>query len=535
MHGLLRAGPVSEAVVRYVEAQLKKKNPFVDFPTTIFMPLVFVRNQQLGRKFFFEQLETTGGTPYRLVRVRECFYASHEHDHQPQHQHPKQLYDELPPVSADNKAVSLLSGDTPFSDPYPETSSSDDFCQGLGISIMDDPDLEEEPPLEQDEPPAEPAPVVKQQLLYWLLIIPQAHSVQIYFYSKVPQAVNRSEIIRVTKALVNDIIDRSNKKVLLQYLHETRMCSKYLVAPQESDHRHSSSDEMSSDDEELGKEYDTVDTSRTDAKNNLVEILSTSGEETVLNPPKKFQPGQFACPVIYTRRFALHWRLQPNSALHILATDVLGHFSVKNRRHMFVCTRDDSVVYCTLKEQSTAFSAIATVAEPSPAPMEEEHLTTQSARLFEDDSLGTSPLSQERKTFSPRLGTRTQHETRELVLHVHGIDLPSWITEELVGLLENRLLSHITLREVQHFLMRNPTSKVSRAVSLESRFLASVAHTVKQNELNRISISYCPLKKNLRFEVPVRYPGSSVMLATFCICSVKMCSAAPCSRSKGKV
>ncbi|KAG1062214.1 hypothetical protein G6F42_027476 [Rhizopus arrhizus] len=76
MHGLLRSGPITQNVIRYIEAQLKKKNPFVDFPTTMFIPLAFVKNQRDSRRMFFEQLEKHDKTPYRLVRVGDCFYAS---------------------------------------------------------------------------------------------------------------------------------------------------------------------------------------------------------------------------------------------------------------------------------------------------------------------------------------------------------------------------------------------------------------------------------------------------------------------------
>jgi hypothetical protein len=94
---------------------------------------------------------------------------------------------------------------------------SDEFCEGLGISI-----LEPETPDEEEVDAAKQEPLRPQ--LYWLLLIPQAQNVQIYFYSKMQQSVNRSEIIRVTKSMVNEVMERTNKMSLLQHLHDTRRC-----------------------------------------------------------------------------------------------------------------------------------------------------------------------------------------------------------------------------------------------------------------------------------------------------------------------
>lgn len=253
MHGLLRSGPITQNVIRYIEAQLKKKNPFVDFPTTMFIPLAFVKNQRDSRRMFFEQLEKHDKTPYRLVRVGDCFYASdngsssfsmqsdlliegEEEDKDDDNDDPDEtisLFDgEGLNITTDSRKKSSRKNDSDSGndsdsdsegsgsstiDGEEEEQQSDEFCQGLGISI-----LEPETPDEDDTNTVKLEPVRPQ--LYWLLLIPQAQNVQIYFYSKMQQSVNRSEIIRVTKSMVNEVMERTNKMSLLQYLHEARRC-----------------------------------------------------------------------------------------------------------------------------------------------------------------------------------------------------------------------------------------------------------------------------------------------------------------------
>ncbi|KAI7869277.1 hypothetical protein BDF14DRAFT_1880142 [Spinellus fusiger] len=482
MHGLLRSGPITQSVIRYIEAQLMKKNPFVDFPTTMFMPLVFAKNQYLSRQVFFEELEKNQSTPYRLIRVGDCFYAS---DKGPLNMARAPKEDEISQDGSELfKDEGLNISVDKISHSSKEQNESDEFCHGLGISIS-----EPDAPEEYDEVDSDSLSDPMRQQLYWLLLIPQIHSVQIYFYSKLQQSVNRSEIIRVTKTMVNEVLDRTNKIVLLQCMHETRTCSKYLLVPDSTSSKQQySSDDFSDDDGSTG---------RSGSRDNLVEILSTSGEETTFTPPKKFQPGQFGCDILYTKLFPLYWRLQPNSALNTLANDVMQPFAVKNRPNMFVCMRDNIVVYCFLSETTSTHyihdsdlslepdnPIIARPSSPygsliplvnndalSSSHTRNQHISFTQGKLSppgsissEKMSLKTSSPGKQDSNLSPnaKRGLKS-YETRELVLEVHGVELPTWISEELVDMLENRLTTQITLKEVQQFLTRNPTSKLSRA------------------------------------------------------------------------
>lgn len=281
------------------------------------------------------------------------------------------------------------------------------------------------------------------------------------------------------------------------------------MAPNEDERPVDSSDDESSDDE---------DTFVSGSGNNLVEILSTSGEETTFAPPKKFLPGQFACDIVFTKRFPLHWRLQPNSAFNKLMIDTLPPFLVKNKPGMFVISHKSSVVYCFLSEVTTTIhsstlsdsmtqSFLSTnnndaddayyMAHPdSPygsslvivsSNDNNEVLGSSHSRIRHASHAYNKPspqgsINSERQQFSPRnspsftdagvsasspaTGKRPggrQYEGRELVLEVYGVEADEYIVDGLVEMIESRITSEITLKEVQQFLIRNPNSKLSRA------------------------------------------------------------------------
>ncbi|KAJ2955540.1 hypothetical protein NQZ79_g8467 [Umbelopsis isabellina] len=484
MHGLLRSGPVNQPVLDYIESQLKKKNPFVDFPTSMLVPLTFVKRPRLGRRIFLDQLAKDRHSPYPLSRVGDYFYVNE--DIKPSDMKDFMITEPTTPITpltdSDLTTQGLMIRGIDQDQVDAEENGGDEFCQGLGISII--------APTEQsglDDEPSEAYQVSHRQL-YWLLLIPQPHSVQIYFYSKSFQSVNRSEIIKHTKIKISEVLERTNRLILLHDLEETKLCSKFLMAPDENESQwHYSSDEMVEDED-----------GHTDAPRDLADILTTN--EVSELPSKKFRPGQFECPMVFFKQFPLHWRLQPKSALNILANDVLRPFAVKNRSNMFVIPilpKNDSIVYCKLSEvvvtisvpevdlapeenprkTSSPFgSSLTKPADPMASPKSSPHYKLQtnsqqhsqaSSPKESGGSNGQSP--QHSPKFGGNLspgyhkGAQRTMESRELLLEVYGIEASSWIEGELVDMLENRLSSQITLKEVQQFLTRNPNSRLSPA------------------------------------------------------------------------
>ncbi|CAO3694793.1 unnamed protein product [Umbelopsis ramanniana] len=483
MHGLLRSGPVNQPVLDYIESQLEKKNPFVDFPISMEVPLTFVKRSKRGREIFLEQLAKDKHSPYPLSRIGDYFYVNE--DIKPLSMREAVTTTEpttpLTPLTDSDLTTQGLGIRVPDINEV-EDDGGDEFCQGLGISIVTPPERSEfeDDPLEGNQ--------VSHRQLYWLLLIPQQHNVQIYFYSKSFQSVNRSEIIKHTKVKISEVLERTNRLILLEDMAESKLCSKFLVAPDEDETKFQySSDEMA-DEEDNSYGADG-------RRENLVGMLSTS--EVGDMSGKKFKPGQFECPMIFFKQFPLHWRLQSNSALNIIAHDVLGKFAVKNRSNMFVIPGTDGIVYCKLSE------VVVTVSVPeaelsadentrktnSPfgppgglqadslaSPKSSPHYKLQASS--QQHSLSSSPRESsgsgaQSPQHSPKLGgnlspgyrktTQRTMESRELVLAVHGLDSSSWIEEQLVDMLDNRLQSQITLKEVQQFLTRNPNSRLSPA------------------------------------------------------------------------
>lgn len=190
------------------------------------------------------------------------------------------------------------------------------------------------------------------------------------------------------------------------------------------------------------------------------ETFTVSSNDGSLVFQGKFEQGQYSCPVVLTKSFPLHWRLLPNVALKYLTLDVLRLFIVKNRTNMFVIERDNSIVYCKIFERELDNGE----AIPAPTP---NTLSLSPQPVTPEVNGKHSPQLEERKASS---SSKTTPETkRELVLEVHGLDLPPWIEQEFIGMIENRLVSQITLSEIQQFFLRNPSSRPTEAVSGERK------------------------------------------------------------------
>jgi hypothetical protein len=231
------------------------------------------------------------------------------------------------------------------------------------------------------------------------------------------------------------------------------------------------------EDENLSEDNtsDEVDTENQNHADPSTEVASST--PSVENT---FQLGQFACPLLYTKKFPLHWRIPVNGAFKSLATETFRMFAIKNKAHMFVIEREDTVVYCKLYEESPGninhmVSKLKDIRTPSTTAVSSMVPTTPistSSSAFKDGySSGTPQLRgkvQNSEVSSTEMDSSNAkykaQDNRHLVLDVYGVDLPSWIENELIDMVENRLMSHITLREMQQFLLRNPTSKLSPTV-----------------------------------------------------------------------
>lgn len=444
MHGLLKTPVITLSTLKYVEKQLQKNNPYVDNPSSIIIPFQFVKNWSESRLIFMEQLEKDGcckkNGKYQLKRLGDYFYVSED-----------SIYNIGDEQSYSNSASPIVPEGS--SVPPSATSNidqSNDFCDGLGISISQFSEREE---MEEEEDTLieETSIPTKKRPLYWLILKPHEKYIQIYFYSKIHSLTAGSDILNPVREKIKIVQERTNRLSLLNHLQETRLCSKYLEAPGVDVRTTISSDEDESDEE--------------------------GSNETVpeaCNTICKFEPNQFACPIVFTKRLPLHWRLQPNVASKYLSTDVLRLFTVVNRPGMYVIERDNSIVYCKIHEET-----IDSESESSPNTVYGSPVQTLSGKNTEDDNqtLVAFSTSESKRDLtkvsstSPRpRGTNNSRpsstEKREIVIEVYGIELPPWVEREFLNMIENRLVSQITLNEIQQYFTRNSTSKPTLAVSV---------------------------------------------------------------------
>ncbi|CAG8625753.1 5175_t:CDS:2, partial [Acaulospora morrowiae] len=406
MHELLKTQNVNRSVLAFIQKQLKKKgNPFVDFPTTFTVPLSFVR-QDKGPVRFLQEFSKADMRPYSLNQVEDCFYISLDDEI------PESL--EVATLNADDSLGSTESQQVlvmeTSNDEGADQNVNNGYASGLGISLTSRENMGDSGGAEMS-----PKKNIRHKQLFWLLLIPQETSIQVYFYSKAITAMERSRIMRHVRNCIVKISERVNRLILLEELNEKRLCSKYLVPPDDS------------------TDYDP--TSEED------DMQSNEGQLT-----KKFKVGQFSCPIIYRRALPLHFRVSPNAVLSI-ANDKLGPLSILNRKNMFVYSVDKNIVYIKLSEVETN-ETIENITEASP--------------LINADA-GNNGLA---APFVPRVAPRSRTVGRELVVDVFGLNVPGKESEEilkgLISSLETKVIPTATLPIMSSFLARNRNAALTK-------------------------------------------------------------------------
>ncbi|RCI06178.1 hypothetical protein CU098_001117, partial [Rhizopus stolonifer] len=457
IHGLLKTPVITLYTLKYVEYQLSMVNPYAEYQTSFKIPFHFVKNYAQSRDVFMLELEKDccrkSNRKYQLRRLDDYFYVCQD-----------SIFNMGEESSYSNSASPVFTDVSPIVNEAEHfethlSAGEDEFCDGLGISLSQGGRAEEEECMSDREGPSIP---LEKRPLYWLILIPQERYIQIYFYSKMQILGPGLEVLNPIREKIKSVQEKTNRLTLLNYLQDTRMCSNIIIGCNRSTQHN-----------QKGKDTFNKD-----------EPLNTI----------KFLPGEFSCPLIYTKRFPLHWRLQPNVALKFLTTDVLRLFTVMNRSNMFVVERDGSIVYCKIYEElldeetegspNTVYGSPAQTISGKPTEDDAQTLvgfnsTTDSTSKHDIiKNSSTSPRS--RGMSSNRVPS---NDKRQLVLEVFGIDLPPWVEKEFVNMIENRLISQITLNEVQHFFARNTTSKPTIA---DVEFIIPTSKTPTRREVLRI-------------------------------------------------
>jgi hypothetical protein len=169
----------------------------------------------------------------------------------------------------------------------------------------------------------------------------------------------------------------------------------------------------------------------------------------------QFKPGELECPLVGRWSFPIHWRFRPQQALNAFSANFLLSFSVSNRNNTFVYAQGDAVFYMRLHEE---FGVTNTESLPSTATtfIEYSPLMDSPASASELDRAYSSPLG---KISS----ARSSSDQNQLILEVHGINVPGKeITTDFVSMIESKL-SNLTVNVISALLLRNPNLKLTIA------------------------------------------------------------------------
>ncbi|KAI8390994.1 uncharacterized protein BYT42DRAFT_601943 [Radiomyces spectabilis] len=435
IHGFLQTPNITKPILDYVVDHLSYGSPFIDFPTVINVPFRYVKNPTKTRQTFMEEFEKRtqrSDCVYKFTKVDGCFYISEDYTCTPEEKERFSLSTPVSPIKVElaDRGNDLMSvGEKEAAAQEREESQDTDYCEGLGISLTP-PQMSSK--AEQDTPRGRTSN--DRRPPYWLIIVPREHNVQIYFYSKYQMLRDRYAVIKRTKDVLQEIQERTNQLILLENLQETRLCShsKFLEPPIEG-----------------------YDDSVSESEDNEEKLAPMPESEEPLAAVPQFEPGHFRCPMVFLKKLALHPRLQPEVAIKYLKADVLQLFLVRNRPNMFVIEREGSIVYCRIFEQAVPVPTSNDDEVEGEKKVGKEQEDTEKVQETNGGKTATTQAKQSSKSGGS--------EERELVVEVHGIELPSWIENEFMDLIENRLMSHITLNEIQQFFLRNPTSKPTAA------------------------------------------------------------------------
>lgn len=252
---------------------------------------------------------------------------------------------------------------------------------------------------------------------------------------------------------IKAICRRVNQYLLLQNLHDTRICDPLLEPESTEDHTNIWRGETSSE-----------------SGNSLPNHSSSTSNVT---------PGMFRCPVIWEEPFNLHPRLKTGpgrsglsrgiKALH----GVLNRLSVNNRDNMFVYQENnDNVFYLRLHEQTCDGKPLQNKLSES----DEKLVVSRSnsvASLSQAKSIGPTNDHTTLNNTRPRVRSFGEKESDilnksgsfgdSIILMVHGIsEAGPEVKRDLVQVLQNRL-DDAVLEVLSVMLARNPMCKLTPA------------------------------------------------------------------------
>ncbi|XP_066587997.1 KICSTOR complex protein SZT2-like [Prorops nasuta] len=285
---------------------------------------------------------------------------------------------------------------------------------------------------------------------FWLILKVDNNLVNTYFHCRFlelssPEIENYWRVQKQVIVQIKAMCRRVNQYLLLQNLHDTRICDPLLESESSEDH-----------------------ISRQEV--NCESIGSFQSQNSVIN----LTPGMFRCPIVWEVPFCLHPRLKTGPERSGLSRGtkalqgVLNRFSVNNRTNMFVYQENNqSVFYLRLQEQSSDGKSL------------QNKLSESDEKLVVSRSSSVASLSQAKGSGSindsmlitdtrPRVRSFGEKESDilsktgdSIVLMVHGIsEAGPAVKQDLVQVLQNRL-DDAVLDVLSIMLARNPMCKLT--------------------------------------------------------------------------
>ncbi|XP_077980912.1 KICSTOR complex protein SZT2-like isoform X2 [Glandiceps talaboti] len=319
---------------------------------------------------------------------------------------------------------------------------------------------------------------------FWLILKINEDKVDVFFHSRDYGDTDSLDTQGALYGRVKDAIRQTcrtvNQMMLLQDLHDTRLCNALLVA--ESD-------------EDVWKqdEFTTSSTGLPRVKSDLEEFSDAYQQKgDYLAATMKFDPGYFACDCVWTTHIAVHPRLRTgpgrmgaSRGIQALRT-VIDALAVSNRKNMFVYKEREkgSVFYLRLYESMCVTTEGVSVYSEPPTPRLDEPSSTLVSRASSIMSLPVDKTAAEEDQLSiasggsrrpsdrdsgvdtmsmmSKVSGSSKHQVGESVqIDVHGITQAGpEICQELIQVLRNRLSEH-TLDIITMLLARNPLCKLT--------------------------------------------------------------------------
>nr|XP_018915153.1 PREDICTED: protein SZT2-like [Bemisia tabaci] len=284
---------------------------------------------------------------------------------------------------------------------------------------------------------------------FWLIMKVDKEAVTVFFHCRFIEL--HTEEVKAYRMVQSTVISNIrlvcktvNQTMLLNNLHDTRICDK-LLEPESSD--------------DVWKQ--TYSKSYAD--------LDVYENDTYLEATSKFIPGWFSCQVVWETHFTLHPRLKTGpgkpglsrgfSALRL----VLNKFAVTNRKNMFVY-QDNSgnVFYLRLHENIGSFSKHSIDFEENSLNSLESVSRSSSVSSLSRKNAEEHLYNEIMRTKSGESGDSVSLKNEDhITLKVHGIsEAGPEVKKELTQVLQNRL-DDAVLEVVSVMLARNPMCKLS--------------------------------------------------------------------------